>query len=259
MGDNILVGADSLKSKRQTLRTQRQLKVWQGVWRFLALLGMVGGLIWIISWPHWVIKDQSQIKIVGNRLLSSNKIRQLLNVSYPQSIWQLPLHQLTQQLKKEPPFKDVHLTRQLFPTQITVTVKERQPVVMGTSSQGDGYLDATGVWISKKFYGEDVKVETEQDIIVHGFNPRYRSHWLEIYHLILQSPIKITTVDWQDPSNLILKTELGTIHCGPYGDRFQEQLQVLARMSKLSSSVPPDRIFYLDVTNPQFPSINLNP
>ncbi|XTZ11444.1 MAG: cell division protein FtsQ/DivIB [cyanobacterium endosymbiont of Rhopalodia inflata] len=259
MMNNIPVDTDSLKSRRQNLSIQRRLKVWQGVWRFLALFGMVGGLVWIVSWPHWVIKDKSQVKIVGNQLLSSEKIRQLLKLSYPQSIWQLPLHKLTQQLKAEPPLKDIHLTRQLFPTQITVIVKERQPIAMGTSSQGDGYLDASGVWIPKNFYKEDTEVKTEQDLTVLGFEPQYRSHWLEIYHLILQSPINVMTVDWRDPSNLILQTELGTVYCGPYSDRFQEQLQVLAKMRELSSRIPSSRIFYLDVTNPRSPSVRLIP
>lgn len=259
MMNNIPIDIDSLKSRRKTLRVQRRFKAWQGVWRFLALLGMMGGLIWMVSWPHWMIRDKSQIKIVGNKLLSSDKIRQFLKISYPQSIWQLPLHELTQQLKAEPPLKDIHLTRQLFPTQITVTVKERQPIAMGTSSQGEGYLDATGIWISKKFYKKDTKVETEQDLTVLGFEPQYRSYWLEIYHLILQSPINVMTVDWQDPSNLILKTELGTVHCGPYGNRFREQLQVLAKMREISSHIPPDRRFYLDVTNPSSPSVRLTP
>lgn len=260
MTNNTLTNSfNSLKSKRKTLHIQRKLKVWQGFWRFLALLGMVGGLVWMVSWPHWVIRDQSQIRIVGNRLLSSKKIRQLLKLSYPQSIWQLPLHQLTQQLEAEPPLKDVHLTRQLFPAQVIITVKERQPIAMSTSSQGDGYLDATGIWIPKEFYRKDVKIETKQDLTILGFEPQYRSHWLEIYQLILQSSIKIMIVDWRDPSNLILQTELGTVYCGPYGERFREQLQVLAKMRKLSSRVSPNRIVYLDVSNPQYPSVRLNP
>ena len=67
MMNNIPIDIDSLKSRRKTLRVQRRFKAWQGVWRFLALLGMMGGLIWMVSWAHWMIRDKSQIKIVGNR------------------------------------------------------------------------------------------------------------------------------------------------------------------------------------------------
>ncbi|XTZ09632.1 MAG: cell division protein FtsQ/DivIB, partial [cyanobacterium endosymbiont of Rhopalodia yunnanensis] len=115
------------------------------------------------------------------------------------------------------------------------------------------------VWIPKNFYKENTEVKTEQNLTVLGFEPQYRSHWLEIYHLILQSSINVMTVDWRDPSNLILQTELGTVYCGPYSDRFQDQLQVLAKMRELSSRIPSSRIFYLDVTNPRSPSVRLTP
>ncbi len=259
MTNSTLVNIDSLKSQREALRTQRRLKAWQGVWRFLALSGMLGGLMWMVTWPHWLIRDQSQIKIAGNYLLSQQQIRELLQVSYPQPIWELPLHQLTEELKAEPPLKDVYLTRQLLPTQVTITVKERQPIAKATSSQGAGYLDANGVWIPAQFYHEDTQLEKAQDLTVLGFEPQYRSHWLEVYQLILQSPIKIKTVDWRNPSNLILKTDLGTVHCGPYSDRFPQQLQALAKMKQLPSRVSAQRIVYFDLTNPQSPFVRLKP
>lgn len=259
MANSTLVQTEFLKRQRENLRNQRRLKVWQGVWRFLALSGMAGGLVWMVSWPHWVIRDQSQIKIAGNQLLSQQQIQQLVAVSYPQSIWQLPLHQLTKQLEVEPPLKDVYITRQLLPTQLTITVKERQPIAKATSSEGVGYLDGTGVWIPQKFYNKNTKLDAAQKLTVLGFDEKHRSRWMEIYPLILASPIKIMTIDWRDPSNLILETELGTVHCGSYSDRFPEQLQVLGKMRKLSSRVPAQRVVYLDVTNPQSPSVRLKP
>ncbi|HAC65540.1 MAG TPA: cell division protein FtsQ [Cyanothece sp. UBA12306] len=259
MTDSTLVYSKSLKTQRETLRHQRRLKAWQGIWRFFALCGLTGGLLWLLSWPHWLIHQSSQVKITGNKLLSAEKIRNLLNVKYPQSVWQLPIDQLTEELKESPPIEDIYIARKVLPSQITINVKERQPVAKAFSSQGMGYLDATGVWISQEFYGTKVAVATSQKFTVLGFEQQYRSHWMEIYPLIVASPVKITTVDWRNPSNLILKTELGMVHLGPFSDRLAKQLQTLAKMRKLPSRVPTNRISYLDLSNPDAPSVRLKP
>lgn len=259
MTDSTFISAQSLKRQRETLRHQRRLKAWQGIWRFCALCGLTGGMLWLISWPHWLIRNQSQIKITGNQLLSEEKIRQLLTINYPRSVWQLPTHQLAETLEKKPPIKDVYITRQVLPAQITITVKERQPVAAASSSRGIGYLDVTGVWIPQTFYTQKIPLATKQKLTVLGFEEQYRSHWVELYPLILGSPVKIIQVDWRDPSNLILKTQLGVVHLGPFSDRFSKQLQVLAKMQKLPSRVPPNRIAYLDLSNPDAPAVRLKP
>ncbi len=259
MADSTFVSTKSLKIQRETLRHQRRLKAWQGIWRFCALCGLTGGLLWMLSWPHWLIRESSQVKITGNQLLSGAKIRNLLKVNYPQSVWQMPIDQLTEDLKGEPPIDDVYITRQVLPAQMTITVKERQPVAKASSSRGMGYVDATGVWIPQKFYGKGIPLAMSQKLTVLGFEEQYRSHWIEIYPLILGSPVKITLVDWRDPSNLILKTELGMVHLGPFSDRLAEQLQVLAKMRKLPSRVPTSRISSLDLSNPDAPSVRLKP
>ena len=92
-----------------------------------------------------------------------------------------------------------------------------------------------------------------------GLTPQSLSYWKDIYPLILNSPVEITALDWRDPSNLILDTVLGKVHCGTYlnQEQFLEQLQALGKLSKLSSQVPQERIIYLDLSNPDAPSVHL--
>ncbi|MDJ0660922.1 MAG: FtsQ-type POTRA domain-containing protein [Crocosphaera sp.] len=258
MTDSTLIPADSLKNQRQTLRHQRRLKGWQGVWRFLFLCGMTGGLIWSVSLPHWLIREKSQIKILGNERLDKEQIHTMLDISYPQLIWKLPIHRLRQQLENQPPLESVYLTRQLLPVEVTVMVKERQPVAEATMEGKAGFIDNQGVWIPRSFY-QDAKVKPSVKLKVLGLSPHTLTYWESMYPLIINSPLEITTIDWRDPSNLILHTALGAVHCGTYRDReqFLKQLQGLGKLRQLSSQVAKERIIYLDLSNPDAPSVHL--
>lgn len=257
MAISTYVSPDDLKTRRESLQSQRRLKAWQGVWRFVAVCGLTGGLVWTMTLPDWVIRDQSQVKILGNKLLSQQQIKQMVSVSYPQPIWELPIYQVKEQLKTKPPIDDVVITRRILPTQITITVRERQPVAEASSRGEVGFLDAQGVWIPHKFYQKGVKPVKSDALKVIGFEPQYQAHWDKLYALIMNSPVKIKMIDWRDPSNMILKTELGMVYCGPYGKNFPQQLAILGKMSKLSSRVPTGRIVYIDLSNPESPSVHL--
>lgn len=258
MTDSPLIPTDSLKNQRQTLRHQRRLKGWQGIWRFLFLCGMTGGLIWGVSLPHWLIREKSQIKILGNERLHKERIHTMLDMSYPQLIWKLPIHQLREELENQPPLERVYLTRQLFPVEVTVMVKERQPVAEAIMEGQAGFIDAQGVWIPRSFY-QDAKVQPSVQLKVLGLSPQSLTYWESIYPLIISSPVEITAIDWRDPSNLILHTALGKVHCGTYRDREQllKQLQGLSKLRQLSSQVAQERIIYLDLSNPDAPSVHL--
>ena len=258
MTDSTVIPTDCLKNKRQNLRTQRRLKAWQGVWRFIFLCGMTGGLIGGINLPHWLIGEKSQIKILGNERLHQEQIHTMLDLSYPQLIWKLPIHQLRQKLESQPPLETVYMTRQLWPVEVTVMVKERQPIAEATMGRKAGFIDDEGVWITATFY-QEAKAKPSVKLKVLGLTPQSSSYWKDIYPLILNSPVEITALDWRDPSNLILDTVLGKVHCGTYlnQEQFLEQLQALGKLSKLSSQVPQERIIYLDLSNPDAPSVHL--
>ncbi len=258
MTDSTIIPTDSLKNKRQNLRSQRRLKAWQGVWRFLFLCGMTGGLIWSVNLPHWLIEEKSQINILGNERLHEDQIHAMLDLSYPELVWKLPIHQLQQKLESQPPVETVYLTRQLLPVEVTVMVKERQPVAEGTMGIKAGFIDDEGVWIPETFY-EGAKDKPSVKLKVLGLTPQSLSYWQDIYPLIINSPVKITALDWRDPSNLVLHTALGKVHCGTYlnQERFVEQLQALGKLRTISSQVDKKRIIYLDLSKPDDPSVHL--
>lgn len=258
MTDSNLIPTDSLKDQRQTLRHQRRLKAWQGVWRFLFLCGTTGGLIWSVSLPHWLIREKSQIKVLGNERLQTEQIHAMLGMSYPQLIWKLPIHQLREKLENQPPLETVYMTRQLLPVEVTIMVKEREPVAEAIMADKVGFIDDDGVWIPQTFY-EQAKEKPSVKLKVLGLSQQSLTYWKSIYPLIVNSPVKITTIDWRDPSNLILYTALGKVHFGTYLDReqFLQQLQELGKLRQLSSTVAKERIIYIDLSKSDSPSVHL--
>jgi len=265
----VSVSPTDLKTRRQRLKRRRQLKLLQAMWRSLLVSGMAGGLFWALSQPNWIVRQPEQIDVEGNQFLSAQAIRSLLPLSYPQSIWQLKPQLLSQQLKSAAPIAEARVTRQLLPPGLMVEVEERKPVAVAVppalssnirsqTNEGEiGFVDEQGVWMPQSSYAafeEGVELPTLRAI---GLKPQLSSQWSAIYRATQESSLNISEIDLRNPSNLVLKTELGIVRCGPYAPHFQEQLKVLSRMRELPNRVPPSHIAYIDLTNPQSPAVQL--
>jgi cell division protein FtsQ len=253
-----LVVSESLKTRRSQLHRQRRLKAWQGAWRFFCLAGLVGTLVWVMSWPEWTIRGRSQITVAGNKHLSKTTVYDLIPLRFPQSIWQLSTQKLGQEMARNPVLAEVNVSRQLLPAQLTIYVTERQAVAQAKQGQEMGYLDATGVFMPRRLYTRS-QPQLNSQILFLGYEPQYQSFWRAHYPLLSNSPVRITIINGTDPSNLTLKTELGTVYLGSDGSQFPQQLQVLARLKNLPARVPSHRVSYIDLSNPQLPSLRLAP
>ena len=213
------ISSSNLQTRRQQLKNQRRLKFLQAVWRLMILSSLAGGLFWLIALPNWFIRESSQISIEGNQYLSKDEIRSLLPLSYPQSIIKLPTQKLVEQFKSNAPITEAKVTRKLLPPSLTLQIRERQPVAIALSinTEGDnqnakkmvevGFLDEQGILVPRNFYANPEKDFQLPTLKFFGFNDQYRSYWQEIYPLIRHSPVKILSLDWQNPSNLTLNTE----------------------------------------------------
>ncbi|MBE9128848.1 MULTISPECIES: cell division protein FtsQ/DivIB [unclassified Coleofasciculus] len=262
------VSQAQLANRRQKLRQARRIKFFQGIWRSLLVSGMAGGLVWAITLPDWVIRQPEQIAIEGNQYLSTPAIRSLLPLSYPQSLLRVEPQSLINSLESQAPIADATITRQLIPPRLIIQVKERQPVAIAVpiaSSQAKavqstpevGFLDEQGVWMPQSSYRamkENVELPT---LKVIGSNQHYHSYWSDVYQAVSHSPVKVLEIDWQNPGNLILKTDLGSVHLGPYSSRLAEQLRVLDQMRELPDHIKPGQIAYIDLKNPDLPVIQM--
>jgi cell division protein FtsQ len=269
--DIVSVSQTELAQRRQKLRYRRRVRSLKTVWRILAVGGLAGGLVWVATLPAWVIRRSDQVTIEGNRYLSAQTIRALLPIPYPQSLLRIEPQSIERELTSKAPIAKVNVGRRLLPPGLIVQVQERYPVAIALSvatntpnfyqaairsqpvSLKAGLLDEAGVWIPIEVYTSLNQSLKLPELRVIGNLEQYRPYWSQIYREITQSPVKVTEINWQDPANLILKTELGIVHFGPYSPQFTYQLSKLDQMRKLASTPDFNQIAYLDLRNPDSP------
>lgn len=259
------VSQSDLVSRRQTLRRQRRLKLVIIIWQILAVSSLASGLLWAITQPIWLITKQEQLTVEGNQLLSDRAILSLITLDYPQSLWGIKPQILAQNLESHNPIAKAKISRHLFPPSLRIEITERRPVAItkfkskvGTgNSQKMGWLDAYGNWIPLESFSALERNESLPTLKVIGFTEQYRQYWHPLYKSLSRSPVKVFEINWEDPGNLILTTELGLVHLGQYSSRFSEQLNVLDRMRELPNKIDVRRIAYIDLKNPESPLIQL--
>lgn len=262
------ISSDSLKTRRQSLKRQRQTRLIQGIWRSLAIAALSGGMIWLVTRPDWVISDPAQVTIEGNTYLSDDSVRSLLPLTYPQTLLSIQSQLLSRTLQDQAPIAKVTVIRGLFPPSLTVEVVEHQPVAIAIpgpplpnqQAQPDpiGFIDAQGFWMPQNSYVELEEVPDIPSLTVVGLSDETRSDWPMMYVALSRSTVQLFEIDLRSPQNLILKTELGTVHLGPYfSQRFPEQLHTLAQMRKLPDYIQSGQVDYIDLRNPQSPALQL--
>lgn len=252
------------KERRLLLKKQKSARFWESFWRFTGILGLSVGVFWWITLPEWVIRDSQQINIQGNEFLSTEEVRNLIPLQYPQPILTLSGDDLTQNLTTNNPIEDVTVIKNIFPPRLTLRVTETKPIALAfdmvEKENGRraldlvGFLNEDGVFVDKNLY-QDLQQKPEKlpTLRVVGTPSVYLSYWQNIYSLIQQSSIPITEINWQNPTNLILTTDLGKVHLGGYTSKFPQQLTVLATLKPLTQQVKREDIIYIDLVDPQMP------
>lgn len=272
----VSVSQTELAQRRQQLRFRRRVRFLQTVWRVLAVSSLAGGLFWVATLPAWVIRRPEQVIIQGNHYLPAQTIQTLLPIPYPQSLLRVEPQQIADTLKAKAPIAEVTISRQLFPPSLIVQVKERFPVAIAVQSVPDprltapnrpalpgaktkgtapvvGLLDEKGLWIPLELYTSLNQSLKMPSLKIIGSFQQYHPYWSKLYQEVGNSPVKISEIDWRDPTNLILKTELGVVHLGSYDSQFSYQLSVLDQMRKLKSHPSFSQITYIDLRNPDAP------
>ena len=271
----ISVSPTDLSQRRQNLRRHKRRQVVHQIWRAIALSSLASGLVWGAAQPVWVIRNPEQIAVEGNQILSDQAIRSLLSLSYPQSLLRIEPQAIAENLESQQSLiAKATVTRQLFPPGLTVEIQERQPVaiacqdvacnVLAATKQAKtaspaavGLVDEKGAWMSLTNYNKIEKSLPLPTLKIIGPRQQYLTYWSELYQVIHRSPVKVSEINCQNPDNLILKTEMGIVHIGPYSSQLSEQLNVLDRMRRLSDTLKARQISYIDLKKPGSPAIQL--
>ncbi|NEQ27613.1 MAG: FtsQ-type POTRA domain-containing protein, partial [Microcoleus sp. SIO2G3] len=229
------VSRAQLAERRRQLRRQRKVRIMQASWRLLFVLGIASGSVWVMSLPAWVVRQPQQVEIEGNRLLSTATVQKLLPIRYPQSLWQIQPEAVAHQLEQQAPIARAIVSRHLFPPGLKVQIQERTPVAIAVLGGNEAsLLDAEGNSMPLQSYHSINQAIALPTLKVTGMRSEYRSQWALLYPMVSTSPVKISEIDWRQPSNLILKTELGMVHCGAFSERFEQQIRALDRMRQLT-------------------------
>lgn len=246
------------------------------------VMGMAGGAVWLLTHPAWVIASPQQIEVEGNRLLSDDAVKSLLEIDYPKALWQLSSEAIARQLESKGIIAQASVTRHLFPPSLTLAVQERDPVAIAVlappigsdeaaipdgsaAAPGPrpttGLLDATGFLVPMDEYTALESGLTLPTLRAIGFRVEQQQEWASFYRDLSQhqqqtpGAIAIQEIDWSNPSNLILTTELGSVHLGSYGSRFPAQLRALDQLRPLPSKLDLSQVVYINLQNPDKPLI----
>lgn len=272
MADLSSPSQSELASRRQQLRRQRRWRTLQSFWQILAVSSIAGGLLWSLSLYDWMLRSPNQIMVQGNQVLSTDTIRTLLPIQYPESLLTVQPQRIARFLESEAPIANATVARRLFPPGLTVYVRERYPVAViyfavgststaqstpGNPSVAMALVDEEGAWIPYDVYVALNPIQGLPELKVYGMREDYRPHWADLYREVSRSPVKISSIDWRDPSNLILHTELGAVYLGSYGSCFSKQLHILDEMRELPEQVSLDQVSYIDLRNPDIPVVEM--
>jgi cell division protein FtsQ len=254
-----------LTQRRKLLRRQRRAGQWRSGLRFLVVASFAGLALWSLRQPIWVIRDANQLRVEGNQFLSVQTIRNLVPIKYPQSIFRTQPEAIAAALKQKAPLSYAQVDRQLFPPELIVRVREQTPVAAVHSKSQPGGQPTTQADVLLDAQGNTIPIESFQSLEqglqlpqlrVLGDPKEYQQDWATLYQRLQQSAVPIQQIDWREPSNLILTTEVGVIHLGAYrGPIFAQQLRAIGGLKGLTKTVPASQISYIDLRNPNAPAL----
>lgn len=270
MPDIANTSQENLAARRDSLKRRRQRLFWQRLWRQTAMLGLAAGCISLATSSRWQLQSPEQISLSGNRLLPTAEVYDLLDIDYPQSLLKIHPLDLERELITKGPIANAIVRRRLLPPGLNVRIQERTPVAISLPNTDTaittldsnlqnfpqmGLLDANGYWMP---YNSFTRLGSQEPkLMIQGMRPAYQKDWPDIYQALQNNPVTITTLDWRDPTNLILHTELGTVHVGPYGQNFAKQLTALDRMRNLNAKMDIAEIAFIDLRNPDDPTLEI--
>lgn len=232
------------------------------IWRFGLTAGLCAGCFVLLQQPWWLLEGEHQITIEGLSRLRDREILDLLPLSYPVAIWAVQPQQLEASLLQYPLIQSAAIERRMLPVSVRITLIEREPVATSNLGTIPGIVDRSGVWVPQNIYSNLPQLP---NLRIEGYETQPPEQWQHVLALVGRSPVTITLLDWRNPENLVLGSELGTIHLGPLvlsdtGEQLMlQQLQALDQLRNLEAHCQCNRadIDYIDLRNPSNPTISL--
>ncbi|MEL6940716.1 MAG: FtsQ-type POTRA domain-containing protein [Cyanobacteria bacterium J06598_1] len=240
-------------------------------WRTLAMSALAFGTVKIATSPIWLIRSAQQIEVNNQRLLSEENVQALVPVPYPQSLLSIKPEVLANSLTAHASIEDAVVRRKLIPPKLQVQITEKNPVAIALPNterplqtipdkpepfQEPGLIDAEGYWMPRNSFAE-LGAIANPPLQITGMRASDITAWQTIYKEIARSPVSITAIDWRRSDNLVLQSELGAVHLGPYSKHFSEQLLALDQLRQLEDKVNPKQVAFINLQDPKAPLIEI--
>ncbi|MEL7227658.1 MAG: cell division protein FtsQ/DivIB, partial [Cyanobacteria bacterium J06576_12] len=179
--------------------------------------------------------------------------------------------ELANSLTAYPPIEAAIVHRRLIPPKLHVQITEKVPVAIAlptnrpplqsltdesTPFEEPGLIDAQGYWMPRDSFSE-LGVEANPLLKVIGIRAKDVATWKQIYRGVAQSPVGVTAIDWSNQDNLILHSELGKVHLGPYSERFTAQISALDQLRSIEEQTPSEQIAFINLQDPENPIIEV--
>ena len=241
-----------LQYKLTLVKLQKHRSVRLSLWRAGLLICCSMSLGILASLPYWQVKQQSQIRINGEKLVSEKTIHSTLNFAYPQFIWSVDGLNLAQKIESIPSVAVAQVNRRIIPPSIIISLQEKKPVALAAFQGEVGFLDFQGEWIPLKFYGNINADYPLPKIKVINYEMQHRKSWRKIYRLISLYPeLKISEVEWNQSGSLFLQTKIGRVFLGSELSRLEQQFKIMTKLKNLPDHLESSEIAYIDLSNPQ--------
>ena len=265
------VSRQELMRRRAELRRRRRRKVAFGGWRVLAAVAIAAATAWAIASPVWILQSSDAVRVEGNRTLDRTDILRLAALDYPQSLWRIQPQAIADALEARAPIAEASVRRQLLPPGLVVRVRELVPVavlqVAAAAGPARGGVRQNPQLLLIDDRGRQIDFERYRALqpppplpslkVVTEHYEQFQEFWPQLYAQVRLASVPIRELRWQVPNQLEIVTNVARVDCGPYGDRFVEQLETLARFGNLDGRVPPDRAAYIDLRDPDTPILDL--
>ena len=268
--------AEDLAQRRQRLKAKRKVKFYKMAWRTFLTTAIAVGTIKLATAPVWLIRSTDQIEVSNHQRLPKESVRALLPVPYPQSLVNVQPEMLASRLSEHPAIERAIVRRRLLPPGLQVQIIEKVPVAIAlpqnsslpTTQTTDetsppfeeaGLIDAKGYWMPRDSFSALGASDDNIALQVIGMRTEDINDWTKIYSTISRSPVEITALDWSDRDSLILHSDLGKVHLGPYTRQFTAQLSALDQLRSLHEQTSPEQISFIRLQDPDNPIVEVIP
>ncbi|MEM7757475.1 MAG: FtsQ-type POTRA domain-containing protein [Cyanobacteria bacterium P01_A01_bin.40] len=241
-----------LKYKLALVKLQKHHTKRISLWRACFMLCCGLSLSLLSTLPYWQVKEQSQIKINGGKLINKNNIYRTLNFDYPQFIWGINGEKIEQKIESIPSVAVAKVNRKIIPPEIVISLQEKNPVALASFQGQVGFLDSQGEWISLNFYGNLDLDNALPRLKVIDYELQFKKIWSQIYHLISLHPeLKVSEVHWHQSGSIYIQTKIGRFFLGSESSRLEEQFQIMSKLINLPQQLASSEISYIDISNPE--------